>query len=291
MKILVTGATGFIGKNLVHTLESKYEIHVLGRPSSDISNFKHTFCFDDNISALHTYLKENEIEGIVHLASLFLSAHKDTDVKNLIESNIYVGTALLEASQNTNIKWFLNTGTFWQHYVPDSQDYNPVNLYAATKQAFIDLAKYYMAISDIRFVTLKICDTFGTNDTRPKIFSLWNRIAKTGETLAMSPGEQYIDILYIDDVIDGFVHLINLLNSDKELETDYALYAEKRYKLKDLADLYQNVTGEKLNIQWGERSYRTREVMEPWKAGNRLPGWKPKISIEEGLLKIKIETI
>jgi nucleoside-diphosphate-sugar epimerase len=228
-------------------------------------------------------LKENKIEGIAHLASLFLSVHKDTDIKNLIESNVYLGTALLEASQNTDIKWFLNTGTFWQHYVCDSQDYNPVNLYAATKQAFIDMAKYYTETSDIKFVTLKICDTFGINDTRSKIFNLWNKIAQTGETLAMSPGEQYIDILYIDDIIDGFLHLIDLLNSNDKLETDYALYAEKRYKLKDLANLYQTVTGKKLDIQWGERSYRTREVMEPWKAGNRLPEWKPKISIEEGL--------
>jgi nucleoside-diphosphate-sugar epimerase len=285
MKILVTGATGFIGKNLVNALKSKHEIHVLGRCSSNISDFERTFRFDDNIFALHTYLKENKVEGIVHLASLFLSAHKDTDIKNLIESNIYLGTSLLEASQNTGVKWFLNTGTFWQHYVPDSQDYNPVNLYAATKQAFIDMAKYYTETSDIKFVTLKICDTFGIDDTRPKIFNLWNKIAQTGEVLAMSPGEQYIDMLYIDDVIDGFMHLINLLNSDKKLEQDYALYAEKRYKLKDLADLYQNVMGKKLNIQWGGRLYRTREVMEPWKAGNRLPEWKAKTSIERGLLK------
>jgi nucleoside-diphosphate-sugar epimerase len=283
MKLLVTGATGFIGKNLISVLKSKYEIHVLERRSSNISEFEHVFCFDDNIFALHTYLKENKIEGIVHLASLFLSAHKDADVKNLIDSNVYLGTALLEASQNTNIKWFLNTGTFWQHYACDSQDYNPVNLYAATKQAFIDMAKYYTETSGIKFVTLKICDTFGVNDTRPKIFNLWNKIAQTGEILAMSPGEQYLDILYINDVVDGFVHLVDLLNSNDKLETDYALYAEKRYKLKDLANLYQTVTGKKLNIQWGERPYRAREVMEPWKAGNKLPGWKPKISIEEGL--------
>ena len=281
MKILITGATGFIGKNLVNKLNEKHEIHVLGRPSSNISDFKYIFYFENNISELHTYLEKSQIDGIVHLASLFLSSHKDTDIRNLIESNVFLGTALLEAAQNTSVRWFLNTGTFWQHYDPDSSDYNPVNLYAATKQAFIDLAKYYTETSNIKFVTLKICDTFGTDDTRRKIFNLWNKIAESGEALAMSPGEQYIDMLYIDDVVDGFARLIHLLNSDEKLETDYALYAEKRYKLKDLTVLYQNITGKKLNIQWGGREYRTREVMEPWKAGNRLPGWKPKFSIEK----------
>jgi nucleoside-diphosphate-sugar epimerase len=285
MKILITGATGFIGKNLIDILEKEHEIHVLVRPSSDIANFAHIFCFEDNIPALHSYLEEQQIDGIVHLASLFLSSHKDADIKNLIDSNIFLGSAIFEAAQNTNIKWFLNTGTFWQHYIFNTQDYSPVNLYAATKQAFIDVAKYYMETSGIKFVTLKICDTFGPNDTRSKIFNLWNKIAQSGEILAMSPGDQYIDILYIDDVVSGFICLIDLLNSNKKLESDYALYAEKRYRLKELATVYQNITGKILNIQWGQRAYRTREVMCPWEAGNHLPGWKPKISMEEGILK------
>jgi nucleoside-diphosphate-sugar epimerase len=286
MKILVTGATGFIGKNLINVLEKEHEIHVLVRPSSNIANFAHVFCFEDNIPALHSYLEEHQIDGIVHLASLVLSSHKDTDVKNLINSNVFLGTAIFEASQNTNMKWFLNTGTFWQHYNSDTRDYNPVNLYAATKQAFIDVAKYYVETSGIKFVTLKICDTFGPNDTRSKIFNLWDKISQSGEILAMSHGDQYIDILYIDDVVKGFVCLIDLFNSNEKLESDYALYAEKRYKLKDLANLYQNVTGKQLNIQWGQRAYRTREVMCPWKIDNQLPGWKPEISMEEGILKM-----
>ncbi|MDR3217840.1 MAG: NAD(P)-dependent oxidoreductase [Dysgonamonadaceae bacterium] len=289
MKILITGATGFIGKNLIDALEGEHEIHVLVRPSSDMANFARIFCFEDNIPALHSYLEEHQIDGIVHLASLFLSSHKDTDVKNLIDSNIFLGTAVLEASRNTSLKWFLNTGTFWQHYIPDTQDYNPVNLYAATKQAFIDVARYYAETSGIKFVTLKICDTFGPNDTRAKIFNLWNKIVQSGEVLAMSPGEQLIDILYIDDVVGGFVHLVNLLKGNEQLESDYALYADKRYKLKDLAGLYQEVTGKKLNVEWGKRTYRSREVMEPWNAGKRLVGWTPKVSMEEGLLKTLVQ--
>jgi len=285
MKILVTGATGFIGRHLVEFLKEKYEIHVLVRPASNTANYDYSFCFDNNIPALHEYLLKHQIEGIVHLASLVLISHKDTDIKNLIESNIFLGTAILEALQNTAVKWFLNTGTFWQHYEPETPDYHPVNLYAATKQSFIDIAKYYMEISHIKFVTLKICDTFGPGDTRPKIFSLWNKIVQTGEVLSMSEGGQYIDILYIDDVISGFARLIDLLNSNEELKLDYALYAEKRYTLKELADLYENTTGKRLNIRWGGRAYRLREVMDPWRAGNMLHGWKSEVSIREGILK------
>ncbi|GHT20185.1 paratose synthase [Bacteroidia bacterium] len=287
MKILITGVTGFIGSHLFEALKANNEIHILLRPSSNAAQSisQHIFYFDGDIAALHSYLNEHNIEGIAHLASLFLSSHKDVDVRNLIESNIFLGTALLEASENTSVKWFLNTGTFWQHYLPDTRDEHPVNLYAATKQAFIALAKYYTETSDIKFVTLKIGDTFGPNDTRPKLFNLWNKIAQSGETLAMSPGEQSIDILYIDDVVSGFVRLISLLNSDAKLEADYALFAQKRYKLKDMAALYENVTKKKLNIQWGGRPYREREVMEPWRAGHQLPGWEAKVALEEGIKK------
>lgn len=289
MKILVTGATGFIGRHLLEALSLDHEIHVLLRSCSKIdkSTFQNIFYFDGDISVLHSYLKDNEIEGIVHLASLYLSSHKDTDVKNLIDSNIYLGTALLEASVNTTVKWFLNTGTFWQHYIADSREYHPVNLYAATKQSFIDLARYYVEVTGIKFVTLKICDTFGPKDTRTKLFNLWDNISKTGEILSMSPGDQYINVLYISDVINGFLHLINMLVSNVVLEPDYVLSAKEKYTIKELAEIFEETTERKLNIIWGGREYRVREVMEPWYAGEILPEWVPMIKISEGLEYLK----
>jgi hypothetical protein len=42
------------------------------------------------------------------------------------------------------------------------------------------------------------------------------------------------------------------------------------------------VSGRKLNIEWGGRPYRDREVMVPWK-GIPVPGWKAKVNVEEGI--------
>lgn len=285
MNLLITGATGFIGYNLVENLKSEYNLHFLLRKGSDLDKYQNKFYFDQNVGDLHDYIVDNKIIGIVHLASLYLSKHNENDIKQLIDSNIYLGTALLEASLNTSVKWFLNTGTFWQHYISDSLDYCPVNLYAATKQSFIDIAKFYTEISNIQFVTLKICDTYGLNDIRPKLFNLWQKISQTGEELLMSPGEQYIDILYIDDVVSGFLELIKLLNEGSNIESDYALYAQKLYQLKELSRLFEEVSGKKLNIKWGGRAYRQREVMEPWSKGRPIPGWSPRVDIKEGIAK------
>lgn len=274
MNILVTGATGYIGSNIVKKMSIEHNIHILIRPKSNVGGFPSdkVFIFDDNILELSKFINDNKIEGIIHLASLVVIEHKPEQIKDLILSNIYLGTAILEACVNTNVKWFLNTGSIWQNYnSPDFEDkYNPVNLYAATKQAFMTIAKYYTETSNIRFCTLKLCDTYGPGDTRRKIMALFEDIAKTGETLDMSPGEQKLDLLHIDDVVKGFNKLANLLNNNTErLREEYVLSSGKQISLKALAAQYEKEHGVTLNIKWGGRSYRKREVMIPYK-GNTL---------------------
>ncbi len=285
MNILITGATGFIGQHLLKSLSQEHEVHVLIRPSTrweDNFNLKN-FIFDDNIGELKEYIIRNQIEGIIHLASLFIAQHQSYQCKDLILSNIFLGTALLEAAKETSVQWFLNTGTYWQNYLHDSTEYDPVNLYAATKQAFIDISKYYTETSDIKFVTLKICDTYGPKDPRRKLMSLFKQYAESGEQLKMSPGEQKINLLYIDDVVNGFITLVNLLCNKTQLKNEYVLSAKKTYSLRELAGIFETVSKKKLNILWGGLPYREREVMTPWQQGNLVPGWKQKTDIHQGI--------
>lgn len=287
MNILLTGATGFIGKQLLYELRKSNKVFILVRSGSKIDCLDRQYIFEflDDIDQLVDYLLENRIDGIVHLASLYLSQHTTAQIKELVLSNVYLGTALLEAAKSADVKWFLNTGTIWQNYIPDSIDYCPVNLYAATKEAFVDMAKFYTETSALRFCTLKLCDTYGPGDTRKKILSLFKQISQTGETLMMSPGDQRIDLLHIDDVVNGFLHLIFLLNSNEDLDEEYVLTSGQYISLKDLANLYMEVSGQKLSICWGGRKYREREVMMPWRKGKVLPGWHVIKSLEAGIIQ------
>ena len=285
MNILITGATGFIGKNLLKAMSHKNNVHVVVRPSTicDGLDAQRIFVFNDNIEELKDYLVKNQIEGIIHLASLYITKHQNEQIKDLILSNVYFGTSVLEAAKQAHVRWFINTGSYWQNYTFNSKEYRPVNLYAATKQAFIDVAKFYTETSDMHFVTLKICDTYGPNDPRKKIMSLFKQYADSGEQLKMSPGEQKINLLYIDDVIQGFITLTNLLHNDVELRDEYALSAETTYSLKELAKIFEQVSQKKLNIEWGGLPYREREVMIPWEMGKIIPGWKQTIDIYQGI--------
>jgi len=284
MKLLVTGATGFIGSHLTQRLEKDgHDLCVIIRPSSTSTPAK-TFTFDGNIPALITFMQEEKFDGVIHLASLFLAQHTSEDIPGLINSNILFSTALLEATAKSETPWFINTGTFWQHF--ENADYAPVNLYAATKQAFQDIAQYYLETTPLNFVTLQLSDTFGPGDLRPKVFNLWMKIAKSGETLEMSPGEQLLDISFIENVIDGYVQLIKLL-SEKQAAAlrgkSFALSSGKPLSLKKLAEIFATVTGATLHIAWGKKPYRPREVMIPWNLGEKIPGLTPRYSLEEGI--------
>ena len=102
----------------------------------------------------------------------------------------------------------------------------------------------------------------------------------------MSPGEQLIDILHVSDVCGGFLHLVDLLEQNKLTDKDgeiFYLTSEKMLKLKELAGVFERISGCRLNVNWGAKGYREREVMLPACSGIPLPGWNAKISLESGI--------
>jgi len=287
MKILVTGATGYIGKEFVKHMQKKYDLIALLRKSSDVSQLNNVDCEIlrfTKYQEIPNLLKNKKIDGVVHFASYVIGEHNLNDLDKLIESNIKFGTYLLEACKQLEIGWFINTGTFWQHY--QNEEYNPVNLYAATKEAFECIAKYYTETSDLVFTTIKLNDTFGPNDPRPKIMNLWDEYSQTGEELNMTSGEQIIDIVFVEDVINAYEVMIQHLISSKKKtfqHKSYAVSSKEKVTLKELAQLFQKVTGEKVNINWGKKPYKEREVMSPWEPTELVPGWEQKYSLQEGI--------
>lgn len=276
MKLIITGANGFIGKHLCKRLQADgWNFVCLVRPESERAFFVETgiptIRMDGEASSLAEMFNKENATGVVHLASHFVAEHQEKDLSPLVLSNVLFGTQVLDASVKAGIKWFLNTGTFWQHY--NGSAYDPVNLYAATKQALEDIGRFYANAHGLRFCTLKLCDTYGPNDTRNKIFNLWEKIGKSGETLEMSPGDQQIDIVHVDRVVDSYVRLIAALNSSAisgENCESYYVSSNKKISLKELAREYERTNQVKLNINWGRRSYRRREVMAPACVGRRI---------------------
>ena len=291
-RALVTGATGFVGSHLSKRLvDESWQTHVITRPESDVSILGN---YRDRLS-LHTYGgTTDEMIGIVsdanpdivfHLASLFLAEHSSDDIVPMIRSNVVLGTQLVEAMSVVGSKALVNTGTSWQHYKRD--EYSPVCLYAATKEAFSDILKYYVEAKSLDVITLKLFDTYGPRDPRRKLFWLLRNALREEEPLSMSEGRQLVDLVYIDDVVEAFIcagrHLLSGRTAGHE---QFAVSSCNPIELREIVRIYEGVAGRRMNILWGGREYRNREVMIPWRDGKILPGWRYRTRLRDGIAKV-----
>ncbi|MCM2279311.1 MAG: NAD-dependent epimerase/dehydratase family protein [Oligoflexia bacterium] len=302
--VLVTGATGYLGANLCRRLAVEgREVHALVRPNSDRNLLYRVLGDARGLVRLHEHdpsrpgATERLIAQVIairpkscfHLASLFKAVHRPEDIAGLIEGNLLFGAQLAEALVSAGTGVLVNTGTSWQNF--EGRPYSPVSLYAATKQAYQDLLAYYAAYHDedcgLRIVHLKLTDTYGPGDPRRKVLNLLLQAAASGERLEMSGGEQLVDLVYLDDVLEGF------LCAEKRCEAlpagvqeTYRLSSGEPVTLRALVGVMERALQRSLEIGWGKLPYRRREMFSPWAGEPPPPGWSPRISLLEGLQRV-----
>ncbi len=288
-RAMVTGATGFVGSHLVSHLNAEgWEVAALARPAAARllelnAAISRVYVYNDTTEDAVDSIADFRPHVVFHLASLFLATHNSETVEPLISSNILLGTRVLEAMKAANITALINTGTSWQSY--QGTPYSPVNLYAATKQAFEDILAYYVESSGIRAITLRLYDSYGPGDTRRKILRLLLDCLRTGVPIAMSPGEQVLDFVHVDDLCRAFSQAAVLVERLQPGNTVYAVSGGQRCTLRQVLATLEQAVGRPIPVQFGATPYRDREVMNPW-VGPQLPGWEPRIELLQGFRQL-----
>lgn len=233
--ILVTGAAGFIGSNLVKRLfNDTKNIKVIGIDSItdyyDV-NIKYerlkeiealgkdwTFVHDSiaNKEAVEEIFSKNKISVVVNLAAQAGVRYSITNPDAYIQSNLIGFYNILEACRHHEVEHLVYASSSSVYgsnkkvpYSTDDKVDNPVSLYAATKKSNELMAHAYSKLYNIPSTGLRFFTVYGPAG-RPDMayFGFTNKLVK-GETIKIfNYGNCKRDFTYIDDIVEGIVRVM-----------------------------------------------------------------------------------
>lgn len=290
-RALITGAGSYIGFKLTERLAADgVEVHVIVRPQSDLSRLprcisdNHRHCHDGTTEQMADIVGHANPDTAFHCAGLYLREPKPSDIVSLMTSNYIFGIQLLEALRRlTATANVIYAGTYSQYYM--SATPRPLNLYSAAKQAFADALSLYADLYGFRTIQLVLFDNFGSDDWRPKLLKAMVDAVRSGKELPLPDEDVTIDIMHIDDVVSAFLSAANLLETDPKAVSSktFSVSYGKRYRLSELVALFEQVSGRRIVTRPGGYRLPERRISNPW-TGPTLPGWTPKVAIDDAFL-------
>lgn len=287
--VLLSGASGFIGNAFCNKLYELGCTDINGIYSARNGVLKvNKSCegvrwhkYDGSQASVKLMFSKCRPTLVVHLAAKTVVQHQAEDLDDLFDAALRLPSFLAEYSSHLAQCCFINTGSFWTHYMTPA--YRPVNMYAATKQAFEDVLEYYLDATLLTGTTLVLPDTYGPGDTRAKLIPYLFRQLHSKEPILLSPGQQKIDLLHKDDVTNAYVVAAERLLSRKKLDRKYRLSSGTLISIRDVVREIEVLSGSVFNANWGALAYRDRELMYPCGNEALLPGWQAMITLEQGL--------
>lgn len=202
--ILITGASGFIGSNLLAILTlSNHRIIVVKNKSELMLPIKKwptniQVCTSDEIESI-----TSDLDIIFHLATHYSKENDLANVKKSIDSNLTFGDTILKLAQKKGAN-LIFTSSYLQ-YLADESD----SAYVLSKKLFSRLAVAYSEKYNFQLMEIVINDTYGANDKRDKVFNSILQSTKLKKTFVPQKPEFMLNLSFIDDVTEVLVSLID----------------------------------------------------------------------------------
>ena len=233
--VLVTGAAGFIGANLVKRLLNEFDgVKVIGIDSitdyydvrlkyerlEELSTYGNRFVFvKDNIAnmeAIENIFSTYAPQVVVNLAAQAGVRYSITNPDAYIESNLIGFYNILEACRHHEVEHLVYASSSSVYgsnkkvpYSTDDKVDNPVSLYAATKKSNELMAHAYSKLYNIPSTGLRFFTVYGPCG-RPEMayFGFTNKLLKGEKIQIFNYGNCKRDFTYVDDIVEGVVRIM-----------------------------------------------------------------------------------
>jgi UDP-glucose 4-epimerase len=288
-RVLVTGASGFIGANLVRRLlqlgaevyaqysstYQKIENLPIHRRKTDLCDLKST----------KTLVRQIEPSVVFHLAAF--GVNQTSDIQRAIRVNV-VGTAnLLQSLLDSRIEQFVHTGTCHEYgeqqgKIRESAPIAPRSVYAATKAASTAICLSFSHQFDFPLAIVRPFVAYGPFANDYTIVSAVILHALRGKDIRLSSGLTKRDFVYVDDVVDAYTKVANKEVSGEIINIGSGIELFIKDVVKQTLDLMKNP----IKPLFGALPDRNGEIWHlqaDISKAKRIIGWEPKTPLKKGL--------
>jgi nucleoside-diphosphate-sugar epimerase len=281
LKILITGSSGFIGQKLLKRLtDQHHKVAIHAR--------KQLHEVDSNVQvftgALNHFQKEIiafSPEYVFHLAGSSIYPRNAEEEVELWSANVLYGNTLLSILKEIPGLVFVNFTTSLAY---DGTELHPFSYYALTKANFVQSLHYFTRYYNLRVFNLILYTVYGKGDKTKRALNYILDSLDASEPIAMSPGEQLMDFIHVDDVI-GLCLLLLENKPHKKIE-EIHVGTGRGTTLKQAAQLIASLSHQKANIHFGSIPYRKEEKMVNIAPISQNRFWNSSVEIETGFLSL-----
>lgn len=284
-KVLITGGTGFIGRNVVAELIKRgYEVHSLVFPPFAPEQ-KGLVQYEMNLmdsNAVDKFLSEHHFENLIHLAwYVGKGCHiADQNIDWTIST-----LNLLTSFQKYGGKTFVGAGTISEYeykfgyLLEDETPTSPETLYGESKNSVYKVAKTFCKQHDMKFKWPRIFNLYGPNEKPQRLMpSVINSCLK-GEDVKVSDCLKFQDYLHVEDTARGIVEVF-----ESDIQGAVNICSGKPVQLRYIVNKIAELTNFKGNILWGAiPAAFGDEVVVGNNDKLKSIGWSPKYTLDEGL--------
>ncbi len=277
MTIVVTGATGFIGSEVIKELSRLGErtLAVSGPRSTQLAKHHNVewLAYDSDLEDLTRRVAQVSPTAVVHCANHYVLHHDTKDIDPMIDANIRMGALLLGALGDEGTH-FVNLSTFFQRQgVKGTQ---PNSLYAATKQAFTEIIRWFGTRSNIRVCDVMLFDTYGPRDRRAKLIPNLLKSALSGEVVEIFTPDAEMNLCFIEDVVAAIAHIVA-----RGITGEWSVRAVANCRVAEVVSEIEAVTNRKVVEKCGTgQPHASPRLDGPPVLNDWTPAWSLRMGLE-----------